>query len=124
MIGWSALGLAGKLTAAGIALAVILAVVIWIANWDPFGSKKRLETRAATAEVQTKVEQATTQAVDRYTTEVRIIRERSDAAVQRVQEAPGADAPLPGAVRDAWLAGVRHDSGSGTDDHHSGEPPR
>jgi hypothetical protein len=123
MPGWSALGLAGKLTAIGLVLAILLAVVIWIANWDPFGSKKRLETRAATAEVQSKVDTATVEAVDRYTHSVTVIREKADVAARAAETAPGADAPIPADVLDAWRSGLRNGS-EGANDHGSGVAPR
>lgn len=122
--GWNALGLAGKLTAAGIAAVIIIAVVIWIANWDPFGSRKRLETRAATAETQSTIDTKTVEAVDRYTHSVTVIREQTDAAVRQVQQAPGADAPIDSERRAtlcAALASVR-DRPVCTEDQHPAEP--
>jgi len=44
--------------------------------------------------------------VDRFTHTTEIIRERTDDAVQSVQAAPGASAPLSDDVRDAWAAGI------------------
>ncbi len=116
---WSALGLAGKLTAAGIALVLVLAVVVWIANLDPFGSKKRLETRAVTAETQSQIDTATTQALDRYTHETIVIREKADVAARAAETAPGADAPIPDDVLAAWRSGLRNGS-EGSADHGSG----
>lgn len=119
MIGWRDLGLAGRLVAIGIAGLLVLAVVVWIANWDPFGSKRRLETRAATAETQSKIDTATTQAVDRYVHTSTIIREKADVAARAAETAPGADAPIPADVLDAWRSGLRNGA-QGSSDHGSG----
>lgn len=84
-----------------------LAVFYWIANLDPFHSKQRLQNRAETAEQQAVINEAGTQALDTYHRETIVIQSKSERAAENVQQAPGADAPLPPAVRDAWAGGLR-----------------
>lgn len=72
------------------ALAVLIAVGVMAWNFDPFGRRKNAETKAANAEAQSTTDKGTVQAVDHYTHETVVIRERADRAVQSVQQAPGA----------------------------------
>lgn len=83
---------------------------------------QRDRAKIEAAQTQTKVEQVATKAVDTYHTETIVIRERADRAVQAVQSAPGGDAPIPPAVRDAWLAGLRPQAPAGSDNHHPAKP--
>lgn len=108
--------------ALGIGLVVAIAILAW--NFDPFGRRKAAEQRAVTAEAQTKVEAAATQAVDALHTQTIIIREKSDAGVQAVQQAPGADQPVPPDVLAAWRAGLGElRQRSGGSDPASEQPP-
>lgn len=81
------------------------------------------EARAAreAAEAQAKVDQATTKALDRYHTQTVILREKADAGVQSVRQAPGADQPVPPDVLSAWKRslGELRDDAEGADDHRS-----
>ena len=52
--------------------------------------------------------------VDRYEHTQTIIRERASDAVQAVQAAPDASAPLPDGLRAAWASGVASVRGNGS----------
>lgn len=88
-----------------VAIAIVAAMV-WLANWDPFGSKRKLKAQVTTAVAQSGVDTATVKAVDTHHVETIIIREKADHAVQQVSQAPGADEPLPPAVLDVWRSGI------------------
>ncbi len=99
---WRALGLAGKLAVLALVAAILLAVVIWIANWDPFGSKQRLETKAANAELQASTSSLEVQGAEASTQRVEVVVRTREAAQQSLTdvsrhaaEAPDANAPLP-----------------------------
>lgn len=50
--GWQALGAAGRIAVVVLAAVLVVLAVVWIANWDLFGSKARLEDKAAGATLQ------------------------------------------------------------------------
>lgn len=110
----------GHVVAFVLIVVTLVGFLTWVATWDPFGSKRRLEQRAVTAERQVKNDTATIQAVDRYTHDVTIIREKTDVAVRQVQQAPGAETPIDPERRSilcSALARVRgSDACSGPDD--------
>lgn len=121
---WRALGLAGKLTAVGIALAIVGAVVLWITTWDPFGAKKRLETRAATAEQQAETSALTVQGAQESAQRVEVVVRTREAVQQSVtavsrqaQGAPDATQPIPAdradrlRRHDEFLCGLRQVQG-------------
>lgn len=100
------------MTRRAIALAVLaalaLVLILWLLwSFDPFGRRKAAEAKAAAATMQADVSEATTEALDTYQTRTVIIREKSNAAVQQVQRAPGANDPLPDELRRRWLDGLR-----------------
>jgi len=105
---------------------VILAAALLFASltFDPWGLRKRAETRAVTATQQAAVATKTTEVLDRVVRSEVIIRNQAQGAVEHVEQAQGADQPLPAAVGLAVRAGVdglRHPAGSGAD-HAPGEP--
>lgn len=101
MIGWSALGMAGKIAVVALVVAIVGAVLIWIANVDPFGSKQRLETKAANAELQAKTSGVEVKAAEESAQRVDVVVRVRESAQQSVsnlsreaQGAPDATAPL------------------------------
>ena len=117
---WGALGLAGKVAAVALVIVLIGAVVIWIANWDPFGGKERLQTRAANAELQATTSGAEVQAAQESAQRVEVVIRTRDAAQQsvtavsrRAQGASDATQPLSAdraerlRAHDEFLCGLR-----------------
>ena len=105
------------------ALVLFLALAIWLANFDPLGSKQRLRDTATSATRQAQTDQATTQALDHFIEHTTIIRERANRAVDQIQSAP-----TSGQVLDPAFRGVLCDSGlcddpAVADDHSSKHVP-
>lgn len=90
-----------------VCMAFVVIVLVWVANWDPFGSKARLRARAANAEAQVVVSDATTKAVDQVATTTAKVEEHTHVVIRTIQAAPGADAPVPPGVLSAWRDGLR-----------------
>lgn len=91
----------------GIAVVAALLALVWLGwHFDPFGRRKAAETRAANAEAQSQADKGTVQALDRYTHETVVIREKSARAVEEVRAAPGADDHIPPEVLAAWRKGL------------------
>jgi hypothetical protein len=67
---------------------------------------KALKAQAATATQQAENNAEAVRQADHYVHTTEIIRERTEDAVQSVQAAPGASAPLPDDVRRAWADGI------------------
>jgi len=110
--------------AAYIVGGVILAVALLFASmtFDPWGMRKRAETRAVTATQQAAVETTKAEVLDRVVRSEVIIRNQAQGAAQHVEAAIGAETPLPPAVGAAVRAGVdgmRNGSRTG-DDQPSG----
>lgn len=103
-------------------VAFVVILLVWVANWDPFGSKARLKTKAANAEAQVVVSDATTKAVDQVATTTAKAEEHSHVVIQRIQAAAGADTPIPPDVLSSWRGGLSDDPGSS--DYRTGKPPR
>lgn len=102
-----------KPNALEIALAVLVVVVlVWVANWDPLGSKARLKARVASAEGQAVVSGATAQAVDAVAIKTQAVETRTHVIVRTIEAAPGADAPVPADVLRVWRDGLRDDPNS------------
>lgn len=59
------------------------------------------------AQAQVVVKTATAQATDKAATQTIILQSKAEKAQDAIHKAPGADAPLSDAVRDAWLSGLR-----------------
>lgn len=74
---------------------------------------ERAKAAVAAAQAGQVAAETTTRALDAHTTEVRIIRERSDRDVQIVQQAPSADTAIDPDLRRAWLDGLRHGAPDG-----------
>lgn len=92
------------LLAGGIAILVLMALVAYARLEHDRAKKARAQLQVATR--QAKLNDATVKAVDHYTHTVQLIRERADAGVQSVQQAPHADDPVPDGVLDAWRDGI------------------
>ena len=58
------------------------------------------------AEAQAKIAIATTRVVERAAAVEKHVNQQAEVAADVVEYAPGADAPLPPAVLDAWRAGI------------------
>ena len=108
--------------------AAMLALVVIIAlsgsGLNPWVSAKRANARAAVATQQAQVATTTTQVLDRVVRSEVIIRNQAQGAVEHVEQAQGAEQPLPAAVGLAVRAGVdglRNPAGSGSD-HDPGKP--
>jgi len=108
-----------RLVVAGVVVAGLLG---W---WGYTQHLRRAATQArqqATVATQTaQVAQATTGAVSRAQDRIVVVHEKSEVAADAVRNAPGADAPLPPAVLDAWRSGIdglRHDAAGGGAPEH------
>jgi hypothetical protein len=106
---------------------VIIAVALLFASltFDPWGLRKKAETKAATATQQAAVETKTTQVLDRVVRSEVIIRNQAQGAIEHVEQAQGADAPLSPALAAAIRAGVdglRDPAGAGGDQPASDAP--
>ncbi|MEI6439008.1 MAG: hypothetical protein WCO83_02275 [Alphaproteobacteria bacterium] len=76
------------------------------------GAATKAERKAQDARAQAANNAETVKQVDHYNQTTTIIREKTDAGVQAIQAAPGADTPLPDGVRDSWrssIVGMRDD---------------
>lgn len=114
--------LAARLIAGGVA-ALIFTGAAGAAYWSIYhkgAASQKPKVEAAQAQAQTS--ETTTKALDHYTERTVVIREKANAAVRIVQAAPGADAPIPDAVRAAWIDGLRHDDPSASDDPDPAKP--
>jgi apolipoprotein N-acyltransferase len=69
-----------------------LGLVAYARHEHGVAEKARAQAQVATR--QAKIDQATTQAVDHYTHDTLVIREKADHAVQQVERAPGAELPV------------------------------
>jgi hypothetical protein len=99
--------------AAGAALAVILALGYAKVTHD---ASERLRARLEAAEQQANIATETTRIIERTMTNERTIEREADRAVQAVQEAPGAETPIPPELLDVWgraLGGLRDNPGAG-----------
>jgi hypothetical protein len=99
--------LSPRLILTGIAATALLATVggLYVKGRSDAAAKARASVEAAQA--QARVSDVTAKALDTHTTEVRIIRERFDHAIQVVQQAPGADTPVDPDLLRAWRDGLR-----------------
>lgn len=87
--------------AAAIVVAVLIALVLFLRHQLQVATDK---AEAAVAQAQT--EQKAREAVETYTKQTIIIRERGNVAVQRIYEAPDAETPVPDGVLSAWRSGI------------------
>jgi hypothetical protein len=101
------------------ALALTIGGVAYVQHLQSAAQHAKASEKAAL--VQTKVETAAVQAVDHYVEHTVILREKAERAVDAVQAAPGADAPLPPELRSVWLAGLR-DLSPSPDHPNPGQP--
>ncbi len=86
---------------AAVAVAIVLGVIAWKLN-----AGAGWKAKAATATQQAENNAEAVRQADHYVHTTEIIRERTEDAVQSVQAAPGASAPLPESLRAAWASGV------------------
>jgi len=105
---------------------VIAAVALLFASltFDPWGLRKKAETKAETATQQATVATTTTQALDHVVRSEITVRQEAAGAAEHVEAAQGAETTLPPAFGDAVRAGIdrmRNGSGSGPD-HDPGKP--
>lgn len=102
------------------ALAALVAILLAAALWFQHRSKvEKAKAEAAAAQVQ--VEQKAREAVETYTKQTIIVRERGNVAVQHIYETPDAATPVPAGVLSAWRSGI--DSVRGKSSAKPGDPP-
>lgn len=111
-----------KLVLSGLLLLVI--VGLWLAFKHEKREAGEQRQRAKAAQAQAQVNGNAAAAVDRYHTQTTIIREKADAAVEHVQDQPGAASPVPADLLSAWRDGIGQlrKPAEGGDADHSGEP--
>ena len=98
----------------------IVAVMVAVALW--FQHKARVEKAKAEAAVaQAQVEQRAREALETYTQQTIIVRERGNVAVQHIYDAPDASTPVPDGVLSAWRSGI--DRVRGKQGAEPGDPP-
>lgn len=88
----------------GVTIAAFIAVLVGLYFKGRQDAARKLEPVA----VQSDINKAATEVVDRYSTQVHEVRIRTDEAIREVREAPGADDPIAPAVLDAWRRGLRN----------------
>lgn len=94
---------------AGVALVVLilgLALSKVGLRFDPFNSAGRAKAEAAASKEQAASATEATRQLDHYTNTVTVIREKQDAAVQSVQNAPGASESVPDGVLAGWRSAI------------------
>lgn len=101
-----------KTIAAAIVCALLLVGVVSVIGFisDPFGWRRHqvqvAHARAVHAEQQAQLATETTRVIEHTVTHQVIVTRQAEEAVHDVQAAPGADAPIPVAVHEAWLNGI------------------
>jgi len=116
-----------KTIAAAIVCALLLVGVVSVIGFisDPFGWRRHqvhvAQARAVHAEQQAQLATETTRVIEHTVTHQVVVTRQAEEAVHDVQVAPGADAPIPVAVHDAWLAGINRlrEPAPAADDQHS-----
>ena len=99
---------------------VIVAISVAAALW--FQHRARVEkARAEAAVAQAQVEQKAREALETYTQQTIIVRERGNVAVQHIYDAPDASTPVPDGVLSAWRSGI--DSVRGEQGAEPGDSP-
>jgi len=113
-----------RLYLAGIGLALILALAGGLYLRGRHDAAEKAKAAVAASQQAQRQAEVTTEALDQHSTRVVVIRERADASVRIVQQAAGADTPIPDPVRRAWLdgLGVRDNPASDTRDSPAGSP--
>jgi hypothetical protein len=87
-----------------LALAAILGSALYIGHLRDEARQARSERDAALAAAE--MRETETKVVERYHETETVIREASEPIIQTIEEAPGAQSPLPDPVLDAWRAGI------------------
>ena len=98
-----------RLILAGAGVAALLGAGSWWTWKVKADEASRWKAKLEAAQQQADANASAVGALDGLNTKTIVIRERADRAVQAVEQAPGAETPIPAAVRDAWLLGLRHD---------------
>ena len=105
-----------------ILIGVMLAVAISVAAVLWFQHRARVEkARAEAAVAQAQTEQRAREALETYTQQTIIVRERGNVAVQHIYESPDSSTPVPDGVLSAWRSGI--DSVRGKQGAEPGNPP-
>jgi hypothetical protein len=113
------------LAIAAATLALVLTIALSGSGLNPWVAAKRANARADVATQQAAVETKTTQVLDRVVRSEVIIRNQAQGAIEHVEQAQGADAPLSPALAAAIRAGVdglRDPAGAGGDQPASDAP--
>lgn len=113
-----------RLYLAGIGLALILALAGGLYLRGRHDAAEKAKAAVAASQQAQRQAEVTTEALDQHSTRVVVIREKADASVRIVQQAAGADTPIPDPVRRAWLdgLGVRDNSSPDNTDSPAGSP--
>lgn len=92
--------------------AALLAGLGYVAFLRQQNAGLKVQAAAATQQAENNAEAV--RQVDHYEHTQTIIRERASDAVQAVQAAPDASAPLPEGLRAAWASGIASVRGNGS----------
>lgn len=98
-----------RLILAGAGVAALLGAGSWWTLKVKHDEAVKWKAQVEAAQQQADANASATNALDGLNTKTIVIRERADRAVQAVEQAPGAETPIPAAVRSAWIDGLRHD---------------
>lgn len=110
-----------RLILAGIAATAILATAGGLYIKGRHDAAERAKAAVAASQQAQRQAEVTTEALDQHSTRVVVIREKADASVRIVQQAAGAETPIPPDVLRAWRSGVglQHDQAPNAPDHPS-----
>ena len=86
-------------------------------QFDPFHTKEKAISSAVSAMEQALSANEAVSQADRYAQHSQIIREKADASILAITQAPHASDPLPDDVRGLWLAGLRDGATPEVDNH-------
>lgn len=105
--------------------SLLAALLLLYALWrHEHARADKAEARTEAAERVSDLRASVLQSLNTYHAKTVIIRERADHAVKAIEQAPGADEPVPPAVRDVWLSGLAslRDEPASVPDRAPGKP--
>lgn len=97
-----------RLILAGAGVAALLGAGSWWTLKVKADEASRWKAKLEAAQQQADANASATNALDGLNTRTIVIRERADRAVQAVEQAPGAETPIPPSVLEAWRNGISH----------------
>ena len=98
-----------RLILAGAGVAALLGAGTWWTLKVKADEASRWKAKLEAAQQQADANASAVGALDGLNTKTIVIRERADRAVRAVEQAPGAETPIPAAVLEQWRSGLRHD---------------